>query len=89
MASADWFKVYNGKREYIAACKHGEDAATVVSNTNGGVIKYSGRIVWREGKEEYSAGFSFDGATQIMWDRIQEQGAERMRRLYGRTPTTA
>ena len=71
MAAGLDFKVYRGK-ELVATTRHAEDAASVAASTSNAVIKYAGRIVWREGRESISAGQSYDQAAETMWDRIQD-----------------
>lgn len=66
------FKVYLGG-EYRGATKYAEDAAALAGGTGkGSIIKYGGRIVWREGKEEFSASESYDGVRMVMFRRIKE-----------------
>lgn len=67
MANLIW-KIYRG-RELVAATHYAEDAAAVVSNTADGRVKADGRIVWREGHEEKSAGESYDWAANTMNNR--------------------
>lgn len=74
MAGAPEWKVYRDG-EYIAACKHAEDAAALVA-LSGGDVRHGHRkadIVWREGAEAFSAGESYDGAARIMVQRVEER----------------
>lgn len=81
MAAAPEWKVYrNG--EYIAACKHAEDAAILVSAA-GGDVRHGHRtadIVWREGAEEFSAAESYDGAASIMVARVEARWSDARKR---------
>lgn len=71
MAQSPQWKVYRGK-EYVAACKYAEDAAAIVMLTGSGTIKHGhGLTVWTEGQEAFSAGESYDGAAQIMHERLR------------------
>jgi hypothetical protein len=71
MSTPVW-KIYTASGEYIAACKHSEDAAAVVSlHGQGATVRHNhGHVVWREGAEEFSAGDSYDLASNLMLDRI-------------------
>lgn len=62
MAATPRLKVYNPQGEYIASCKHGEDAAAIVGNYgHGAKIKdRNGKVLWHEGYEEQSAAESYD-----------------------------
>lgn len=59
--SPDW-KVYNPQGQYVAACKHPEDAAAIVALYGNGTKIKLGHIVtvWHEGHETQPAGESFD-----------------------------
>ncbi len=71
MAGSPQFKVYRDG-EYIGCTKYAEDAAALVG-VSGGVVTWGHRlVVWREGEEEMLAAESYDGAGQIMFDRVQE-----------------
>lgn len=64
MASAPRWKVYNPQGEYVAACKHVEDAACLVAFYGDGATIRDGHgirgIVWHEGKEGQPAAESYD-----------------------------
>ena len=80
MAQSPQFKVYRAGK-YIAACKHAEDAAALVSLA-GGVIKYGhSLLIWNEGAEKISAGESYDGAANIMHARIRDAHTKSMLKL--------
>ena len=74
MASSPDYKVYN-RSEYVAACKYPEDAAAIVAAYGeGATIRFGHRAkdtVWREGKEDQSAGDSYDFAAAVVADRIR------------------
>lgn len=74
MAISPRFKVHNHKKEYVASCKYLEDAAILVGNyPDGAFIKdhLTGKVVWTNGKENFSASESSDGAARIMRQRIE------------------
>jgi|3_EtaG_2_1085321.scaffolds.fasta_scaffold203715_2 hypothetical protein len=79
MAGSPRYKVFHFGN-YVAACGSGEIAAAVASMTSEGVVKVDGRIVWREGKEDFSGGESYDGAGDIMRERNRQHRAERLDR---------
>ena len=79
MAGAPRFKVFHFGN-YVAACGSGEIAAAVASMTGEGVVKVEGRIVWREGKEDFSGGDSYDAAGDIMRARYHQHHKERIER---------
>lgn len=86
MAQSPQFKVYRGK-EYVAACKHAEDAAALVAISCGGTIKHGHTlVVWREGQEAFSAGESYDGAAQIMRQRITAAHQAHYLKIHGKLP---
>jgi hypothetical protein len=56
MAASPEYKVFNPQREYIAACKHPEDAAAIVALYGyGSQIEWMGCVVWHDGKEDRRA----------------------------------
>ncbi len=76
MAGSPAYKVFNRDREYIAACKHVQDAACLCALWGeGATIKHSGRIVWREGVDGHAADSYDVVATHVSykiweyWDR--------------------
>lgn len=72
MAASPRFKVHNPQGEYIASCKHGEDAAALVAlYGDGAKIKdsHTGIVVWKEGAEAFPAGESYDGVCNTMAER--------------------
>jgi hypothetical protein len=67
------YKVYFND-ELVATTRYGEEAAAVVGMRGvGGVVKYGGRIVFREGMEPTLAADSWDGASELMNERITKQ----------------
>ena len=73
------YKVYvDGK--YIAAARYAEDAANIASCYADGIIKYVSWIVWKEGKEAFSCGESYDGAARIMHGRIRDKNIKMLRK---------
>jgi hypothetical protein len=74
------WKVYKGT-ELVASTKYAEEAAAVVSlSGDGGTVKRDGRVVWREGKEQMSAGDSYDFATEVMHNRVRDHNREYLAR---------
>ena len=73
MAGSPQFKVYNSRGEYIAACKHVEDAAMIVAgHGEGATIRHQhGPILWSEGEEDMTAGESYDHVAQVCADRLE------------------
>lgn len=67
----DW-KVYRDG-EFVAAFKFPEDAAVLVSATGGQVRFGHSMVVWTEGKEDFSAGESYDRAGEVMEQRRREK----------------
>lgn len=74
MTGTPKFKVYSPDREYIGCAKYAVDAAALVSlQGDGATVKHKhGKIIWREGGEEISAGESYDRAVRIMHRRIDD-----------------
>lgn len=64
------WKVYRD-HEYRAAVKYPEDAAALVAALGDGtVLRHGhGRIVWREGSEEFPAGESYDRFADVVTAR--------------------
>lgn len=75
------FKVYRNK-EYIAACRYAEDAAALVSLAGGEIRWGHSAVVWREGSEAFSAGQSYDGAANIMHNRINDKNNKAFAKTY-------
>lgn len=72
MAASPQFKVYRDG-EYVAACKYAEDAAAVIAATGSGEVRHGHRVVvWREGREGFPAGDSFDRAAQVMHGHLDD-----------------
>ena len=65
------WKVYLGY-ECIALCRYPEDAAALVAaHRDGGSVYFGNLCVWREGKEEFRAGESYDRTADIMRQRVK------------------
>lgn len=78
MGKAPEWKVYNPSGEYVAACKHVEDAACLVAlYGNGATIRnpWTGHTkpLWREGVEEFSAGESYDRVCIVVNARYERK----------------
>jgi len=83
MAASPRFKVYNPEGDYIAACKHAEDAAALVALYGAGAtirLDHT-RVMWREGAEVREAGESYDFVAQTVADRCATAIAPRKMRL--------
>ena len=87
MAATPEFKVYTADGEYIAACKHIEDAAAVVALYNeGATIRWMhSKIVWKEGAENFPASESYDEVARIVTERIDEIQRKSMLKIRQRT----
>jgi hypothetical protein len=66
------FKIYDASGKMVGTARAGEDAAMFVGVGNYATVKVSGRIVWREGKENFLAADSYDNAAEIMNGRIYD-----------------
>lgn len=63
------YKIYDVDGELFAATRYAEDASFVMPE--GGKLKVNGRIVWREGKEEFLANESADRFADVVRDRVR------------------
>ena len=86
MAGSPAYKVFNPSGEYVAACKHPEDAAALVAlYGTGSAIKYGhGKAVWREGKEAIPAGESYDVVASTVRERVKLIHFDSYARAYGK-----
>lgn len=71
MAKTPEWKVHNPSGDYVAACKHLEDAACLVAlYGNGATIRnpWTGhsKALWREGAEAFPAGESYDRVAMVV-----------------------
>ena len=84
MSGSPKFKIYNLNREYIGCVKYAEDAAALVAlQGDGATVKYDhGKVIWREGAEELSAGESYDEAARVMYRRIDKMRRASYARSY-------
>lgn len=75
MAGSPRFKVHNPQGEYVASCKHVEDAAMIIAGYGDGAKIRDGmngkRIVWHEGRESCAAGDSYDTVAATVWARVR------------------
>lgn len=75
MSASPRFKIYNPRGEYIACCKHPEDAAAIVAVYGEGATIRDGHsrrnIVWAEGRE---ASDSYDEVADKVWSRVNRGG---------------
>lgn len=87
MAGTPRFKVYNHGNQYVAACKHLEDAACLVALYGAGATIRDGHsksdIRWEEGKELFPAGESYDRVQQVVNDRIRARNIAHYTKQYG------
>lgn len=85
MAGSPQLKVFNPNGDYIACCKHYEDAAALVAlNGNGSTVRLGHSkkdTLWTEGSERISAAESYDEAAQIMIERKDAICNKHLRRL--------
>lgn len=78
MAATPRLKVHNPNGEYIASCKHYEDAACLIAMYGeGATVRHADigsrdkrDVIWREGAERIAAGDSYDEAADIMRSRV-------------------
>jgi hypothetical protein len=72
MAKQPPFTIYDAQGQYLGRVKHAEDAAALVSvHGPGARVKWKhGPVLWREGKEEFSAAESYDLAGHRMLMRL-------------------
>jgi len=75
MAASPLWKIFNSSGEYVASCKHAEDAAAIVGNYAGGEIRagHSKTLtVWREGLEAAgTATESYDTVARVCNERLE------------------
>ena len=78
MSASPRYKVYNTIGEYVASCKHLEDCACLAALYGNGATVRSGHstVIWTEGKEEITAGESYDRAREIMEFRERDASAK-------------
>ena len=74
MAAAPKWKVYSPDVEYVASCKHAEDAACLVAlYGDGATIRFEHyRFVWSEGEEDQPAQDSYDFVAEVCQKRVAE-----------------
>ena len=72
MAAAPQYKIYTASGEYVAACKHPNDAGAIINLYGDGATIRNGHkmIVWREGHEAQPAGDSYDFVAETVFDRL-------------------
>jgi phytoene dehydrogenase-like protein len=89
MAASPQWKIFSPDGEYVASTKYAEDAAVLAAAREGTVVKYQRYLaVWTEGSEEFSAGESYDRASQVMNQRAVDWINEQ-RRAHGRSLVTS
>jgi len=73
VANSPNFKVYSPAGEYVAACKHAEDAACLAAlYGDDATIRYRHRhVVWEEGNENQPADESYDYVAKVILDRVR------------------
>ena len=71
MAATPQWKVYSPQGEYVAACKHLEDAAALVALYGSGasISEGHGKKLWTEGQEDQPAGESYDHVRETVLSR--------------------
>lgn len=75
MASPLIYKLYDGKR-LIASFRHAEEAAVIIALRGKGVIKWEGRIVWRENEYGQNAEDGYDFVAATVAQNIKEINIE-------------
>ena len=80
MAASPCWKVFNPQGEYVASCKHVEDAAMIVGSYGEGArISYQRRFtVWHEGHEHQAAADSWDYVAQVVHERFEVYASARI-----------
>lgn len=79
------YKVYANKTELIATAKYGAIAATIAGIYGPtATVKAHGRIVWREGSEEFTAIGNSNRAADVMLTRIRRHHNETMTKYHAR-----
>lgn len=76
MAASPFWKVYNPHGEYVAACKHAEEAACLVAFLGPGAeirADHSTRVRWQEGLELQPAHESYDFVATTLHERLDQR----------------
>lgn len=76
------FKIYRDS-EYVGSAKYAEDAAALIAVSGCGEIRdgwHGRRVLWREGREEFSASDSYDMVARVVARRIREHHMAYLRR---------
>ena len=96
MASSPRYKVYvlrtvagdgsGAVEEYVASCKYAEDAAALVAVLGeGATIRFGhGPVLWAEGREDQSAGESYDHVREVCDAREHRYQVEAYDKAHGR-----
>ncbi|TXH10354.1 MAG: hypothetical protein E6R03_15580 [Hyphomicrobiaceae bacterium] len=75
MAASPPFKIFNPCGEYVASCKHVEDAAMILAAYGDGAkLRHSGygrRVLWNEGAEDQPASESYDHVATVVLKRME------------------
>lgn len=85
MAGTPSYKIHDDTGRYVAATIDATLAAALIgaAGSDGWLVKFSGRIVFREGAEEVRAADSVDAAAEIIDATIHRQQVERyQKRVY-------
>jgi len=81
MSGTPKYKCFRGK-EYVAATKHPEDAAVLISAGVVNRVTYDRAVwVWTEDDDEAVAANSYDEAAEIMHDRLCQHNIRAARSL--------
>lgn len=86
MAASPPLKVFDYSGEYVASCKHFEDAALLVGNHgDGACVKWERAwTLWTEGSEDFPACDSIDSAAAVMIERLDAKQRENLAKQRAR-----
>jgi len=81
MSGTPKFKAFRGK-EYVAAFKHAEDAAVLISAGVVDRVTYDRAVwVWTEADDSMIAANSYDDAAEVMHKRLRAHNIKAARKL--------
>lgn len=79
------WKIHLSTGKFIAACLYAEDAAALVASHGASATIRIGHtnVVWKEGKEIFGAGESYDRVASIIKERAREIERKRLVSFHG------
>lgn len=81
MSGTPKFKCFRGK-EYVAAIKHAEDVAVLISAGVIDRVSYDRAVwVWSQSDDANIAANSYDDAAEIMWTRLNRHSIRTLRKM--------